>query len=102
MDDKIAETVEREASWLRGMDATRSADLLEALARDLAAERDRAEKAEAERDDRNRQIVELNSLSTARLRKLLYAQADRDRLAKELAEARTVLRSIADLTEKKE
>jgi hypothetical protein len=134
MTDKIADTVARLRlpGWQRvegkqayvddaPMDA---ADLLEALARDLAAERDRAEKAEAERDhmiavtsdqgawvDRAKAAearvshleaslsggVLTKNDSLDLLQKLAAAEADRDRLAEELAEARAFITRVADV-----
>ncbi len=103
MTDKIAETVARfdleqpdshmssatmkredgYGEWVRFTD-------YEALARDLAAARDRAEKAEAERDqfcvNWGNQCRHAGTL----MDKLEAAEADRDRLAAELAQARTV------------
>jgi hypothetical protein len=84
MTDKIAETVAllRDAFVLEGEGvveahiAETAADLLEALARDLAAERDRAEKAEA-------------SLALVTAGRDAH-KAARDRLAAELSEVRTV------------
>ena len=78
------------APQLRSKSLEEAADLLEAIASDLAAERDRAEKAEAERDDA---IAEAHATGAERDR----WKADRDRLAKELAEARAFITRVADV-----
>jgi hypothetical protein len=121
MTDKIAETpgILKGARWhymnsetVAGYGPWVRAEDYEALARDLAAERDRAEKAEAERDANLEEVAKCimscrpgpegfrtspASAGVYKMRQALEAaEADRDRLAAELAEARELIIKMGD------